>query len=408
MNRSRPAFFYLLLIVLCFGDVEKEIQMQLILAEPGDTIRLEAGVFPILGTLSMEGKENVVIRGAGMDRTILSFAGQIEGAQGLSITNCKNIILEDSAVQDSKGDAVKCQYTDGIVLRRVKAEWLGGPKETNGAYGLYPVQCENVLIEYCLAVGASDAGIYVGQSKTIIVRHSEAYHNVAGIEIENSTGVDVYGNNAHDNTGGILVFDLPDLVVKSGRRVRIFDNVITENNIDNFAPEGNFVGKVPSGTGIMVMAAEQVEVFNNTIINNKTVGTAVVSYFITEEVIKDSSYNPYTSAIYVHDNQFRRKRRIPTLDHEIGKLLFLRFRRRVPDIIYDGMPDPRFVSADGTIPGDRRFCISNNTQARYLNLDISKNFEKWYSPFIARFSTDKDECTCTQDPLPETVLKDFR
>ena len=257
--------FYLLLIVLCFGDVEKEIQMQLILAEPGDTIRLEAGVFPILGTLSMEGKENVVIRGAGMDRTILSFAGQIEGAQGLSITNCKNIILEDFAVQDSKGDAVKCQYTDGIVLRRVKAEWLGGPKETNGAYGLYPVQCENVLIEYCLAVGASDAGIYVGQSKTIIVRHSEAYHNVAGIEIENSTGADVYGNNAHDNTGGILVFDLPDLVVKSGRRVRIFDNLVTENNIDNFAPEGNFVGKVPSGTGIMVMAAEQVEVFNNTI-----------------------------------------------------------------------------------------------------------------------------------------------
>ena len=55
MNRSRPAFFYLLLIVLCFGDVEKEIQMQLILAEPGDTIRLEAGLFPILGTLSMEG-----------------------------------------------------------------------------------------------------------------------------------------------------------------------------------------------------------------------------------------------------------------------------------------------------------------------------------------------------------------
>ena len=31
---------------------------------------------------------------------------------------------------------------------------------------LYPVQCQNVLIENCSAMGASDAGLYVGQCKT--------------------------------------------------------------------------------------------------------------------------------------------------------------------------------------------------------------------------------------------------
>ena len=240
---------------ICMAEFEKDLQLKLILAEPGDTIRLDSGLFPILGTLSMEGKRDVVIKGTGMNSTILNFSTQVEGAQGLSITNCKNIILEDFTVQDAKGDAIKCQYTDGITFRRVKAQWLGGPQPTNGAYGLYPVQCENVLVEHCIAVAASDAGIYVGQSKDIIVRFSEAFDNVAGIEIENSTRADGYGNNVHGNTGGILVFDLPDLPVKEGRQVRIFDNIIKDNNLDNFAPEGNIVGKVPAGTGIIAGGA---------------------------------------------------------------------------------------------------------------------------------------------------------
>ena len=404
MNRLRPLLIFQFFTALCFAEFEKDFQLKLILAEPGDTIKLESGLFPILGTLSMEGKEDIVIRGAGMNGTILSFAGQVEGAQGLSITNCTNITLEDFTVQDAKGDAIKCQYVDGITFRRVKAQWLGGPKPTNGAYGLYPVQCENVLIEHCVAIAASDAGLYVGQSKNIIVRFSEAFDNVAGIEIENSTRADVYGNNVHGNAGGILVFDLPDLAVKEGKQVRIFDNIVKDNNIDNFAPEGNIVGKVPSGTGIMVMAMEQVEVFDNTIINNKTAGTAVVSYYITEEETKDSQYNPYTSAIYIHHNIYRRAPQIPTLDHDIGLLLFVHFFRDVPDIIYDGMPDPRYVGDNGLIPDSRRLCIADNHEAGYLNLDISKNFESWYSPFLADFNTDDNECNCTQEPLPEVIL----
>jgi len=387
-----------------FANFEKELQTQLILAEPGDTITLDEGRFEILGTLSMEGKENIVIRGAGMDQTILSFSNQIEGAQGLSITNCKRIILENFTIQNTIGDGIKVQHTDGIVFRNIKAEWTGGPKETNGAYGLYPVQCSNVLIEHSMSIGASDAGLYVGQSKNIIVRSSEVYHNVAGIEIENSINADVYNNYAHDNTGGILIFDLPDLIQKSGKNVRIFNNLIENNNLDNFAPEGNIVGQVPPGTGIMVMAVEKVEIFKNTIRNNKTAGTTIVSYFITEEAIEDSLYNPYTASIYIHDNIYERESQLPTLNHDIGVLLALRFRCHVPDIIYDGMPDPRYANADGQIPADRRLCLENNLNAGYVNLDISKNFNKWYSPFIASFSTDKDECNCSQTPISAVKL----
>mgnify|MGYP003303828621 CR=1 FL=1 len=165
------------------------------------------------------------------DESILSFSGQVEGAQGISITNSSNITLEDFTVRDSKGDAIKTQYVDGIIFRGITVEWTGGPKPSNGAYGLYPVQCTNVLIEFCIAIGASDAGIYVGQSKDIIVRNSKAFLNVAGIEIENSINAKVYENHSFENTGGILVFDLPDLPVKEGKIVRIFDNIIKNNNL---------------------------------------------------------------------------------------------------------------------------------------------------------------------------------
>ena len=391
-------------IIFVFAEFEKDLQLKLILAEPGDTIKLDAGFFPILGTLSMEGKQNIVIKGSGTSSTILNFSNQVEGAQGLSITNCNNITLEDFTVEEAKGDGIKCQYVNGITFRRIKTQWLGGPSSSNGAYGLYPVQCENIMIEHCIAIGASDAGIYVGQSNNIIVRNCEVFQNVAGIEIENSIKADVHSNNVHNNTGGILVFDLPDLIQKEGKQIRIYDNIVKENNLDNFAPKGNIVAKVPAGTGIMIMATEYVEIFNNTIIDNKTAGTTVVSYFITQEKTKDTQYNPYTSAIYIYDNVYIRKPQLPTLANEIGVLLFTHFFRSVPDIIYDGMPDPKYQNIDGTIPANRRLCLRNNSNARYLNLDLSLHFKSWYSPFFADFKTDEKECDCSLDLLPEVNL----
>jgi len=404
MKYFKKLIVFYFLIDLLFAEFEKDLQLKLILAEPGDTIKLDAGFFPILGTLSMEGKQNIVIKGSGTSSTILNFSNQVEGAQGLSITNCNNITLEDFTVEEAKGDGIKCQYVNGITFRRIKTQWLGGPGSTNGAYGLYPVQCENIMIEHCIAIGASDAGIYVGQSNNIIVRNCEVFQNVAGIEIENSIKADVHSNNVHNNTGGILVFDLPDLIQKEGKQIRIYDNIVKENNLDNFAPKGNIVAKVPAGTGIMIMATEYVEIFNNTIIDNKTAGTTVVSYFITQEKTKDTQYNPYTSAIYIYDNVYIRKPQLPTLANEIGVLLFTHFFRSVPDIIYDGMPDPKYQNIDGTVPANRRLCLRNNSNARYLNLDLSLHFKSWYSPFFADFKTDEKECDCALDLLPEVNL----
>jgi len=368
-----------------FADLEKDLQTQFILAEPGDTITIPAGHHIIRGTLSIEGKENLVIRGSGMDRSTLSFLDQTEGAQGISITNSKNITLEDFSVQDTKGDAIKVQYTDGIVFRRITVEWTGGPKETNGAYGLYPVQCQNVLVEHSVAIGASDAGIYVGQSNDIVVRNNVAHDNVAGIEIENSNNAEVYENHAYNNTGGILIFDLPDLIQKKGGNIHVYNNVVESNNLGNFAPKGSIVGKVLPGTGILVLACNNVHIYENTIRNNKSIGTGVVSYFMTEEAINDSLYNPYTSDIHIYNNLFDRWPGFPDLDYDVGQLLAVKYGRNTPDIIYDSMQDPEIQAG---------LCIQNNTNARFTDLDIEHNFEEWYSPFISNFSEDMSPHNC--------------
>ena len=253
-----------------------DIQEALILAEPGDIIRLSAGIFTLEDSLSLD-VPGVQIEGEGMGQTILDFSNQLSGAQGLSVTS-DNVTLQDFAIQNAKGDAIKVKGVTNIKFLRVKTEWTNGPSSENGAYGLYPVESKNVLIDGCVAIGASDAGIYVGQSQNIIVRNSRAEFNVAGIEIENSYFADVYNNTATNNTGGILVFDLPGLPQQGGHHVRVFNNRSVGNNTDNFAPEGNIVGEVPRGTGIIIQANSDVEIFNNEIGENDTVNIAVVTY----------------------------------------------------------------------------------------------------------------------------------
>ena len=205
----------LLVIATCVGlhsqpAIEKQLQTQLILAEDGDIITLPEGTIFLSGTLSLDDKNGITIRGAGQGKTILSFKGQTQGAEGLKITNAQDIVLEHFTLEDSKGDLIKTQQVNGLIFRDITARWSGKPKETNGSYAFYPVQCTRVRIERCTAIGASDAGIYVGQSDSVWVHNCVAKNNVAGIEIENTTNAWVYDNHAFDNTGGILIFDLPD------------------------------------------------------------------------------------------------------------------------------------------------------------------------------------------------------
>ena len=300
--------------------------------------------------------------------------------------------------------ASRSRAPTGCSFRRVRVEWKGDPSGDNGAYGLYPVQTSNVLIEDSVVIGASDAGIYVGQSNNIIVRRNRAEKNVAGIEIENSDNADVHDNTATGNTGGILVFNLPELQVQNGAVTRIFDNKITDNNLDNFAPAGNIVGEVPRGTGIVLLAAHQIEVFGNEISGNKTSNLSILSYLVTQIAYDDPGYDPYVDTIDIHDNTFGPggddydMTKDLALQVAIALLEYQTEPLMVPDIMFFGFvnPDKADESNPRLFKPEFNLCMRNNGSITYANLDLAFDH--------TMVTTDMTPHDCSHSALPAVTI----
>ena len=320
------------------GDgAQERLQEALILAEPGDEIVLAAGRFDLTDGLSLD-VDGVTVRGAGMHASVLDFSGQRGAGEGLLVTS-DGVTLRNFGMENPKGDGIKSKGADDIVYQGVRVTWTNGPAATNGAYGLYPVESTGILIDGCEVSGASDAGIYVGQSSKITVRNSTARANVAGIEIENSRQAIVERNFVTENTGGILVFDLPGLPVKNGGEVLVRNNLVANNTTPNFAPEGNIVASVRRGTGIMVMANDTVWVGQNMLYDNPTAPIMVIAYPLAFE---DPEYNPYPREISIDHNQVDEGGTDPQF--EGAEMLLAAFGGALPPVMWDGLEDPEMTT----------------------------------------------------------------
>jgi parallel beta-helix repeat protein len=307
-----------------------KLQEALILAAPGDVVELGAGRFTLTDGLSLD-VDGVTVRGAGLDKTVLDFTGQQGAGEGLLVTS-DNVTLRGFAIENPKGDGIKSKGADMIIYDGLRVEWTGGPKTTNGAYGIYPVESTGVLVTNSIVKGASDAGIYVGQSRDITVRGNFVEFNVAGIEIENSRNALVINNLATRNTGGLLVFDLPGLPVMNGGNVILRENVVVDNDTPNFAPPGNIVASVRRGTGVLVMANDGVLIEENAFENNPTAHIMVVAY---TQPYDDARYNPYARNVIVGRNAFGRGGDDPQLDGK--ELLLAAFGGSLPPVLWDGI-----------------------------------------------------------------------
>jgi parallel beta-helix repeat protein len=373
---------------------EESLQEKLLDAKAGDVIEVPEGVFSFDRSLNLNA-DGVTIRGKGMDRSILSFKNQAQGAEGLLVSG-DDFTIEDLAIEDTKGDALKVNEGKNIVIRRVRTEWTGGPKTENGAYGIYPVQATNVLVEESVAIGASDAGIYVGQSKNVIVRNNRAERNVAGIEIENTFDADVYGNTATGNTGGVLVFNMPNLP-QPGARTRVFKNRIVDNNHDNFGVEGTTVRNVPAGSGVIVQSNDEVEIFDNDITGHDTANVIIASIYSsglsTDGMAAD--FDGFPEGVYVYANRMSGGGKSPG-NPELAALKAAAFGAdgAFPDVIWDGVVDAKKMS-DGATPAMLRVCVQNQG-AEVFNFDSANGSAN------ARLATA--EVDCALEKLPAVAL----
>ncbi|MGI9432150.1 MAG: SO2930 family diheme c-type cytochrome [Myxococcota bacterium] len=338
-------------------------------AVPETIIQLPKGTIQVDSELVLA-SSHVLVKGKNPKKTILDFSGQVSGGQGILISG-DWVTFQNFTVLNTPGDGIRAQREGGIVqgvtFEKMKVEFNTLPEEDRGAYGLYPVQCNGVRVEKSEVIGAADAGIYVGQSNNIIVTKNKVHGNVAGIEIENSFDADVFKNKTYNNTAGILVFNLPGLS-QEGERTRVYQNKVTDNNYRNFA--SGIVGDVPPGTGMLILANDQVEIFKNKISGHVTVGIAPVSYdFVSGSEGAEPPpppFEPHPETIYIYKNKYKNNGADP--QGAVGLILNAQLGGG-EDIVSDSDEDEtKFV--DGVLPDEFRVCIQEK-KATYASLNLS-------------------------------------
>ena len=339
--------------------------------QDGDTIAFAPGTYEFTNELALGDGNGVTVVGPGASQVTLDFHGQQAGEDGVFAQSVSNLTLQGFTVLDTPGNGIKTLSVTGVSFLSLGITWTN-LDSTDGAYGVYPVQSSQVLIDGCTISGASDSGVYVGQSQQIVVRNNEVFSNVSGIEIENSFFADVHDNNAHDNTAGILVFDLPGLQQEGGHDVRVFNNTIHQNNTENFALKSDIVSDVPGGTGFFVMANHDVEVFGNTIEDNKTAGAGIISYALAQMSFSDPNYYEWPRNISLHDNTYSGNGTVPDALSQVGLLLSTGMAEypdmHVPDVIWDGIVDPSLPAG----PDPQTICINEPSASAVCNMHFDQ------------------------------------
>ncbi len=303
---------------------------------PSDVMKFSCGYFELDQGLLLQATEDIRIEGCGKDETVLSFRDSVN-VTGLEALNVRGITVEGLTILDSPGDAFKLKGVKWGTLRDVRAIWSGGgepitadnytsrlhvactappynegdpapdyvPSSASGRYGIYPVESENILVENSESVGASDAGIYVGQTNTAIIRNSRAAYNVMGFEIENVQGGEYDNNLAECNTGGFLIYDLEN-ITQYGDTSVMLNNLARNNNTYNFSHSG-LVSAGPRGTGFITLGYDNIEVYNNTFEDHSTAAVIYTSYELIdgEGKTSDKKLDPYTEGLHIHHNVMR-------------------------------------------------------------------------------------------------------
>ena len=388
------------------GDESKIIEAFLSMKD-STSVLLKAGTYHF-DNLSIVQVKHIKIEGEGFDKTILDFSTQTQGGEGIRVTSVGDFIIGAMTIQDSKGDLIKINKSHDIRVTGLHAIWKTSDS-TSGGYAIYPVLCKNVLIDSCYVQGSSDAGIYVGQTDSAVVRNCKAAKNVAGCEIENTKHAEVYDNEFYDNTAGLLIFDLPGLSQKGGF-VKAYNNYLHDNNNRNFAKAGSFgtswgVGNAAPGSGIVILAASNIELFNNRIINNNSSSIIIASGFAVDDKAAEKineNYFPISSNISIHGNTMEMGSSFPqpAYEHHIGKLLVgieqklnaedpARKNKRVPFIMYDGIS--KNIITKETAANPDSICIKQTGDNLFVNADFLNigNPAKWHpntdvNPFVCK------------------------
>ena len=275
-------------IVVQDGD---SIQQAVRDAEPNTVIRIFPGRYAETVYIDKDGIRLIGEIVAG-ERPVLDGGGTLNDAV---LYSGNNVVVENLKIVNYKGNGIMGQAGDNYVIRNNLII-------DTGVYGIFPQLGINGVVEHNIVSEIADAAIYVGMSDHVHVAHNEVFDSVAGIEIENSRHAIVEDNYVHDNTGGILAFITPGLPIKTCEDVIIRHNFVVNNNTPNFGAPGSTVSGIPSGTGILIMAADDVVIEGNVITGNKTAAILVTDHANADNITADPEADPNSDRVAILEN----------------------------------------------------------------------------------------------------------
>ncbi|MCZ6831622.1 MAG: right-handed parallel beta-helix repeat-containing protein [Gammaproteobacteria bacterium] len=312
--------------VVVVVEAGQSIQEAIQAAAPGTTIQVMPGTYSETVYIDKDGIHLIgIIKGG--ERATLDGKGELNDA---ILFSGNNIVVEGFRITRYKGNAIMSQAGNNYEIR-------DNIIVDTGVYGIFPQLGQNGVVEHNVISGIEDAAIYVGMSDNVHVAYNHVFDSVAGIEIENSRHAIVESNYVHDNTGGILVFITPGLPIKTTYDVILRNNWVHNNNTPNFGAPGSTVGGIPAGTGIMIMAADDVVVEGNIITNNKTIGILSVDHHTAAEltnVTADPESDPNSDGLKILNNVMMNNG-YDTID-SIKALMLMELKTGNPDILVVG------------------------------------------------------------------------
>jgi parallel beta-helix repeat protein len=370
----------------------------------GNTLCFAPGTYELDDHIALGAASGVTFRGTGKSRddVLLDFSSQTSGKEGVLVTT-DDFTIENLWVKNTQGNGVQVQGTENATFRNIKVGWDEPADEDNnplsGGYAIYPTGVTNALIVDSETYGASDAGVYAGQCHNVIVHGNKAHGNVLGIEIENTTGADIYDNEIYDNTTGFLLDLLPHLQKKDAKQYLVHDNHVHDNNRPNFAEHGTVAATAPQGTGVLVLAATQVELTGNQIEDNAGVPVMIVSYDIIDIIgalngedpaAPDPTTSRWPEGIYVHANTYENNGTNP-----LGALLYLAAGPEGEKTI------DQYVLWDGILGPDHaddvaaKICLGDPEKGAFMNYHADTS---GFDP--AKYTTDTTDHQCTLSVPP--------
>lgn len=301
----------------------ESIQAAVTQAQPGDTIQVMPGTYHETVYIDKDSIRLVGVIEAGKRATL-------DGEERLNdavLYSGNNIVVENFRITRYKGNGIMGQAGNNFEIRN-------NVIVDTGVYGIFPQLGKNGIVEHNVISGIEDAAIYVGMSDNIHVAHNDVFDSVAGIEIENSRHAIVENNYVHNNTGGVLAFITPGLPIKTTFDVIIRNNFIIGNNHHNFGAPGSTVSGIPAGTGILIMAADDVIVEGNIITDHKTAGIMITDHHNAPNVTIDVGSEPNPDRVAILDNLMMNNG-YQTID-EVKALMLTELKTGPADIVHVG------------------------------------------------------------------------